>query len=278
MRLNVKNTAKGKKEIIFATTGGKEFNPEHPAIIFLHCAGADNSIWYLQTRYFAYRGYSILAVDFPGHGRSEGECIKSIEELADWIPEILIAAGLKKASLVGHSMGALVALECASRFSEIVSSVCLIGSAAKMPVHPLLLDASFKGDPLAFDLITSWEHGPIGHLGNPPVPGMYLLGGAQSLLNSAPNEALGFDLNACNNYENGVNAASKISCPVLCISGSEDKMSPVFEGMKLAEAIPDSKFYIVEDCGHMIMLEKADECLGILKDHFKSNTKNCFIN
>jgi len=167
-------------------------------------------------------------------------------------------------------MGALVALECAARFSEIVSSLCLIGSAAKMPVHPVLLDASLKGDLLAFDLVTSWEHGPTGHFGNPPVPGMSLLGGAQSLLNSAPNGTLGIDLAACNNYHNGMNAASKIICPVLCISGSQDKMSPSFEGMKLAETIPDAKFHIIEDCGHMVMLEKADECLRILKDHFKS--------
>ena len=273
MRLKVKNTATDKKEFIFATTGGKEFNPELPAIIFLHCAGADHSIWYLQTRYFAYHGYSILAIDFPGHGRSEGDFIISIEEMADWIPELIKAAGLEKASLVGHSMGALVALECAARFSEIVSSLCLIGSAAKMPVHPLLLEASLKGDLLAFDLVTSWEHGPIGHIGNHPVPGMYLLGGAQSLLNSAPNGALGFDLAACNNYQNGMNAASKIRCPVLCISGSQDKMSSSLEGMKLAKAIPNAKFHIIEDCGHMIMLEKADECLGMLKDHFKSMKK-----
>ena len=270
MKLNVKSSAIDKKEVIFATTGGKEFNPELPAIIFLHCAGADHSIWYLQTRYFAYHGYSILAVDFPGHGRSEGECITSIEEMAEWIPELVIAAGLEKASLVGHSMGALVALECASRFSEIISSVCLIGSAAKMPVHPLLLDKSLKGDQLAYDLVTSWEHGPTGHFGNPPVPGMSLLGGAQSLLNSAPKGALGFDLAACNNYQNGMNAASKIRCPVLCLAGSQDKMSPYFEGMKLAEAITDAKFHIIEDCGHMIMLEKADECLEMLKNHFKS--------
>ncbi|SVC60297.1 uncharacterized protein METZ01_LOCUS313151, partial [marine metagenome] len=45
MRLNVNSAAKDKKEVIFATTGGKEFNPELPAIIFLHCAGADHSIW-----------------------------------------------------------------------------------------------------------------------------------------------------------------------------------------------------------------------------------------
>ena len=85
MRLNVNNAYKDKKEVIFDTNGVKEFNPKLPAIIFLHCAGADHSIWYLQTRYFAYHGYSTLAVDFPGHGRSEGEFIKSIEEMADWI-------------------------------------------------------------------------------------------------------------------------------------------------------------------------------------------------
>ena len=104
MKLKVKSPAIDKKEVIFATTGGKEFNPELPAIIFLHCAGADHSIWYLQTRYFAYHGYSILAVDFPGHGRSEGEYIKSIEEMADWIPELIKAAGLEKASIKSLSL------------------------------------------------------------------------------------------------------------------------------------------------------------------------------
>ena len=98
---------------------------------------------------------------------------------------------------------------------------------------------------------------------------MSLLGGGQSLLNSAPNGALGFDLAACNNYQNGMNAASKISCPVLCLSGSQDKMAPSFEGIKLAEAIPNAKFHIIEDCGHMGMLEKADECLKMLKEHFQ---------
>ena len=58
------------------------------------------------------------------------------------------------------------------------------------------------------------------------------LGGAQSLLNSAPNGALGFDLAACNNYQNGMNAASKLDAPFY-VSGSQDKMSPSLEGMKL---------------------------------------------
>ncbi len=64
---------------IFASTGVKTFDPEQPTIIFLHGAGMDPTVWSLQSRYFAHRNYSVLAIDFPGNGRSEGNCLKSVE-------------------------------------------------------------------------------------------------------------------------------------------------------------------------------------------------------
>ena len=118
MKLTVQNNK------IFEATGGRVLAPELPLVIFLHGSGMDHTVWNLQTRYFAFHGYSVLAIDFPGHGRSEGLPLESIEQMADWIPELISAAieasgsGLECASLVGHSMGALVALECAARYPE----------------------------------------------------------------------------------------------------------------------------------------------------------------
>ncbi len=97
-------------ETIFATTGGRSFDPSQPVLIFLHGAGFDHSVWNLQTRYFAHRGFSVLAVDFPGNGRSTGKAHAEIGKLADWVPNLMDGAGIKEAKLIGHSMGALVAL------------------------------------------------------------------------------------------------------------------------------------------------------------------------
>jgi pimeloyl-ACP methyl ester carboxylesterase len=124
---------------VFATTGGAHFDPAKPAVIFLHGAGFDRTTWRLQTRWFAHHGRSVLAVDFPGHGWSDGAALPSIAALADWTAALIDDAGVTQAALVGHSMGALVALDCAARHGDKVRALGLCGVASEMPVHPEML-------------------------------------------------------------------------------------------------------------------------------------------
>ncbi|MDP6121383.1 MAG: alpha/beta fold hydrolase, partial [Rhodospirillales bacterium] len=99
---------------VFAATGGRAFDGALPSVCFLHGAGLDHSVWSLQARYFAHHGRAVLAVDMPGHGGSEGASLSSVSEMADWVVRFLDAAGVEKTALVGHSMGALVAIETAA--------------------------------------------------------------------------------------------------------------------------------------------------------------------
>ena len=138
--LTMKLTVDGRA--VFATTGGTDFDPARPAVVFLHGAGFDRTTWRLQTRWFAHHGRSVLAIDFPAHGWSEGPALDSIAALADWTAALIDAAGLKHAALVGHSMGALVALETAARFPDKVRALGLCGVAAEMPVHPEMLESA----------------------------------------------------------------------------------------------------------------------------------------
>ena len=101
---------------VFATTGGTDFDPARPAVVFLHGAGFDRTVWRLQTRWFAHHGRSVLAIDFPAHGRSDGPALDSIATMAEWTAGLIETTGLKDAALVGHSMGGLVAVETAARF------------------------------------------------------------------------------------------------------------------------------------------------------------------
>ena len=110
---------KVNNEEVFASTGGRPFDKDKPLIVFVHGSGLTHMVWVLQTRYFAFHGYSVLALDMPGHGLSGGKSLKSIECMADWVNDVIDAVDFKEASLVGHSQGCLVTIECASR--------CLIG-------------------------------------------------------------------------------------------------------------------------------------------------------
>src|SRR6201991_3551969 len=98
----------------YVATGGRDFDSTLPAVVLLHGAGFDHSAWALHSRWFAHHGYSVLAPDLPGHGRSAGPALHSIAEMADWTAALLDAAKAPKAKLVGHSMGSLVALETAA--------------------------------------------------------------------------------------------------------------------------------------------------------------------
>ncbi|MPZ09472.1 MAG: alpha/beta fold hydrolase [Kiloniellaceae bacterium] len=249
---------------VHAGTGGRAFATELPLVVFLHGAGLDHTVWVLPARYFAHRGRAVLAPDLPGHGRSEGAALTSIAAQADWVAQLLDEVGAEKAALVGHSMGALVALEAAARHPGRVGALALLGAAPKMPVHPELLAAAEANDHAAFDLMTSWSYGPAGQLGGARVPGAWLMGGGERLLERVRPGVLAADLAACNAYDGGLEAAAKVACPTVVIMGAEDRMTPARAGAKLAAAIAGANAIVIPACGHMMLAEKPDETLDAL--------------
>ena len=133
----------------YAATGGREFDTSKPVIVFIHGAGLDHTCWQLQSRWFAWHGWSAIAVDLPAHGRSEGPPLDTIEAMCGWVLAVMDAANVSKAALVGHSMGAVVALETAAKSPERVTGLGLLGISSSMPVHPALLAAAKETPPLA---------------------------------------------------------------------------------------------------------------------------------
>ncbi|MGE5146515.1 MAG: alpha/beta fold hydrolase [Candidatus Eiseniibacteriota bacterium] len=256
-------TVDGKR--VFAATGGRDFDATLPAVVFIHGSGFDHTAWPLQARYFAHHGRAVLALDLPGHGKSEGPALASIDEAASWIGRLLDAAGVAKAALVGHSMGALVALAAAARMPERVRAIALLGIAARMPVHPDLLDAAARNLPLAGQLIVDWGFGPAAHLGGHRAPGLWMMGdGLQTLMRSAPG-VLATDLAACNAYQGAEADAAKVTCPTLFVLGVADKMTPLKGGLALAGKIAGARVARI-DCGHMMMVERPDATLDALRE------------
>ena len=248
----------------FAYTAAHAIDAAQPAVVFVHGAGLDHSFWGLQSRYFGYHGRNVLALDLPAHGRSAGPPLASIGEMADWVFRAMDAQQVAKAAIIGHSMGSLVALECAARAPERVERIALLGTAYPMRVGEAFLEAARVNDQAAYDMETIWGHAPLVPLGGNPNPGMWMYGDTLARLARLAPGVLHNDLQACNSYAGGEAAAAKVKCPALFILGRRDQMTPLKSGQAFARLLPGAQVVQLAPSGHSLMAESPDAVLDAL--------------
>jgi len=249
----------------YAYTGGKDFDRALPAIVFLHGAAFDHSVWQWQSRYFANHGHAVLAMDLPAHGRSPGSARTAVEALGHWTVALLDAAGLERAAFVGHSMGALAALETALRHLKRVAKLALLGSAMPMAVGDAFLAAARDDSPAALDMEAVWGHARLTALVQSGVPGTSLVSASRRLNARARHGVLATDLGACNDYRVDDAALAKLALPTLVIAGKRDQMTPWKAGQSLAARIPGAQL-VTLDAGHAMMVEAPRAVLSALRD------------
>jgi pimeloyl-ACP methyl ester carboxylesterase len=253
----------------YAYTAAHALDAGNRTIVFVHGAGLDHSWWGLQSRYFGYHGWNVVACDLPGHGRSEGPPIASIAETADWVMRLLECAGIARASVVGHSLGSLVALESAARYPERVERIALVGTAFPMNVSDAFLEAARKNDQSAYDMETIWGHAPQVPFGGNPNPGMWMYGDTLARLGRLAPGVLHVDLKACKDYAAGLEAAAKVRCPTLVISGGWDMMTPAKSAAPLIQALRTAASVTIQPSGHSLMAEAPDATLDALIGFFR---------
>ena len=238
---------------VFSLSTGEKFDPKKSTIILLHGSGQSHVVWSLTAQFLSDQNFNVFTLDFPGHGNSEGESLKSIEDMATWLEDVVKKIGIKNLSLAGHSQGCLVALEYANKFPSRVEKLIFIAGSYEIPVNKDLIELALKGDMETLNLMMKWSYGKSKQFigGNPLL----------KILNSPREirEVLAVDLIACNKYKNGINAVKKITCPVFFIFGELDKMIKLEKAKEFASLTSNSKTHIIKDCGHMIVLENAFE-------------------
>lgn len=254
-----------------AALGGRTFEGDEPVVVLVHGAGMDRTVWQMQTRFLAHHGYRAVAIDLPGHGGTPGEPCSSIGDYADWLAEAIAGLDVGAVHVAGHSLGSLIGLELAARRPELVATLMLLGTAAAMPVHPVLLEAATNGEPLAGELMSGWAFAKAGKLGVHPSPGANMIGGTQALLSNSAPGVLANDLAASGAYDGAIDAAGKVTAPVTVILGSNDRMTPLKAAQPLLDALPDPEVVVIDGCGHMMTFERPDvvrqAMLGALKNH-----------
>lgn len=257
----------------YAYTGGKAFVASQPTVVFIHGVLNDHSVWILQTRYLAHHGFNVLAVDLPGHCKSGGEAPASVEDAAQFVTQLLGAAGVEKAALVGHSWGSLIALEAASQLKSRITHLVLVGTAYPMKVSPVLIDTSLNDPNKAIEMINVFSRATLSAPPSALGPGTWVYGAARALNRRvlASNTKVNVfhrGFKACDDYANGLNALQAVTCPVLFLLGQQDQMTTPKAAQSLIEAAKaqGKTFSVVTvPMGHHQMTESPEETLAALK-------------
>ncbi len=249
--------------VYIGTAGSTQADATAPVVVFVHGAGFDQSVWVMQSRYFARQGYRVIAPDLPAHGKSAGNALASIDQMADWLAALLDTLNVASACVVGHSMGSLAAFAFAHRHPQLVRGVALLGTAAPMPVTNLLLDAAQDNDAAAFVMANTWSHSAAGRRGAVGNPGSWVFGAAQSMLERNQPGVYYADLAACNRFD-PASYTGTLECPVLVVTGEKDQMTPAKAGIAVAQQLPNAKLINIAGSGHAMMSEHPNAVLDAL--------------
>ncbi len=272
MKFNLQTPA-GQSYVAYAYTGGKAFDAAKPTVVFIHGVLNDHSVWILQSRYLAHHGFNVLAVDLPGHCRSGGDAPSSVEEASQFIEALLDAADVKKAALVGHSWGSLIALETAARLKDRITHLALVGTAFPMKVSPVLIESSLNDPMKALQMVNVFSRSTLAAPPSALGPGTWVYGASMALGRRvlASNRAVNIfhrGFVACDSYANGLQAMEAVTCPVLFLLGATDQMTTPRAAQSLVAQAKQSgkKFTVVNvPMGHHQMNESPEETLQALK-------------
>jgi pimeloyl-ACP methyl ester carboxylesterase len=232
-----------------------------PPVVLLHGAGGNHLYWPPQVRRLI--GERVLAVDLPGHGKSEGVGHHTIEAYASAIVDFVEALKLNKAVLVGHSMGGAIALQAAIQSPERVLALGLVGSGARLIVSPELLhmasDPSKATDAIHIVIENSFAEATSDRLKEL----------AEQRMRESRSSVLYGDFLACDAFD--VTAAvGQVSMPTLILFGAEDHMVPVGRGRALRRQLSNARLDVIPNAGHMVMLEQPERVAALLSEFLKS--------
>ena len=219
------------------------------SLAFIHGAGRNHAIWECQYGHLQHR-FNIAALSLPGHHPSGGTGEESVGSYSRWVKESILALGLAKPVLIGHSLGAAICLDCACRYPDAFTGIVLAGGGARMPVNPVILEG-VRHDPDA-TLALSIKFGVARE--NRERVGSLLT----SVLYRASPDVLYGDYLACARFDAAKELIS-VMLPALLICGLEDRLTPPAYTELLGGEIRGSKTVLIEGAGHYAMLENVEE-------------------
>ncbi len=220
-----------------------------PPVILLHGAGSNHLSWPAEIRRL--RDVNVYAIDLPGHGKSVGTAFHHVSGYQSAIIDFIDQLGRNRAVLVGHSLGAAIALQLAADQPQHVAGLVCISAAACFQVDPTLINL-FRNSPVqksALNLLKIYfapQHGKSQWYAN-----------LFKSLASMRNSLWYADLRAVEQFDLR-KELPEITTPTLVMSGSEDPLVSFSSAAHLARQIPNAQFVGFPKHGHMLMLEDPE--------------------
>lgn len=239
---------------IFYSAHGKRGLP----IVLIHGAAGNHLVWSLQVRALGDVG-RVIALDLPGHGRSDPPGCDTLHAYCDLVLGVLDALQFERAVIVGHSMGGAIAQTLALTHPGRVSGLGLIGTGARLRVHPDILAGILTHPDEIAAYVIAYSYTAI----TPE-----LRRRAEAEFRACPPSIAHGDFIACNQFD-ALACVSQIAAPTLVLCGKQDRMTPPKFSVYLAKQIPNAVLVLVDEAGHSVMLEQPEPVNAALGDWVK---------
>ncbi len=241
--------------------------PTRPWLCFAHALGHDHSMWDAQVETFR-RGCNILRYDLRGHGRSSAPSGEyTLEQMADDLRELLDRLAIRRCHFIGASIGSMIGQLAAVRSPLRIASLTLAGAACRFSpqMQPLwasrieavrsprgmdaIIDATISGWFTAgfFATRAADVARAVRVLRGTPVAGYV---GAIAAMSRA-------DLTT---------RLSAVTCPVLVVAGTDDRVTPLAHAEQILMHIPQARLHRIAGASHLSNVEQADDFNDALRD------------
>src|SRR5829696_3055469 len=240
---------------------------ESPVLIFINSLGSDLRIWQEVAPAFTER-FRVILYDKRGHGLSDAPSVPySMDDHTDDLIALLDHLGIDKASLVGLSVGGMIAQRMAVREPDRVQSITLCCTAAKIGTPELWADriGAVEQDgiePIADGILQRWFT-PLFHETRSDE-----LAGWRNMLVRTPVHGYAGTCAAIRDADLRPDAG-RIAVPTLCVAGDQDGSTPAEVVKGTADLIPGARFALIEGAGHIPCIEKPAALSGLIKQHLK---------
>jgi pimeloyl-ACP methyl ester carboxylesterase len=231
-----------------------------PTVCLIHGTGGSSEVWTHQLDALADLAH-IVALDLPGHGRSDGGIPKRIEDAAAVVADFLGALGISRVVIGGHSMGGAIAQQFALAYPDRVDGLILVGTGARLRVLPRLLDLLARDYAKGVDLLMSLAIGA-------KAPADLRAALHRSTADNPPGVVLG-DLQACDVFD-VMSRVSTIHAPTLVICGQDDQLTPPKYASFLGQHIAGARVVVVPEAGHYVQVEKPADTTAAIREFLVS--------
>ncbi len=227
------------------------------ALLFLHCWTCNHTFWDQQVRALS-DACRCITVDLPGHGQSEDGGDYTIDTFSGCVHEVLKKLGIKKAVLVGHSLGGMIALNMALTYPAIVKGLVLVDTSAKLKRYLFQNVSTILGLAVGMLSFPALKKAVIDLSALHPLTGLKTRKRIKDDVIKVPNRVAINTLRAIRSFD-VLGRLRDIKVPALILVGNMDIFTDIRHALELYARIPHARLRIIKGAGHMTLLEQPDK-------------------